>query len=37
VWGKCNGKTLSQMNKSGWKLTEIIGGLKGSFGMVFSK
>ncbi len=35
--GKCNGKTIAQMNKKGWKLTEVIGGLQGSFGMVMTK
>ena len=35
--GKCQGKTLQQMNKEGWKLTEVIGGLSSSFGMVFTK
>ena len=35
--GKCKGKTLPQMNKEGWKLMQIIGGLQRSFGMLFIK
>ena len=35
--GKCQGKTLGQMNKKGWKLTQVIDGLSESFGMVFTR
>ena len=35
--GKCNGKTLAEMNKDGWKLTEVIGNLNMAFGMVFTR
>ena len=35
--GKCNGKTIAQMNKKGWKLTEVIGELQGAFGMVMTR
>lgn len=35
--GKCNKKILSQMNKEGWTLIQVIMGLQGSFGMVFEK
>jgi len=33
--GKCQGKTLTEMNKKGWKLIQIVNGLQSSFGMVF--
>ncbi len=35
--GLCEGRTLSQMNKSGWRLIHVIEGLQGGFGMVFEK
>lgn len=35
--GRCNGKTLPEMNQDGWELTEVIGGLQNSFGMVFTR
>jgi len=35
--GKCNGKTLPEMNKAGWKLIQVVGGLQSSFGMIFTK
>ncbi len=35
--GKCQGKTIAQMNKNGWKLIQVVNGLQGSFGMVFIK
>ena len=34
---KCKKNTLSQMNKKGWKLIQVVTGLEGSFGMIFSK
>ena len=34
---KCKGKTLPQMNRAGWRLIQVIGGLNKSFGMVFEK
>jgi len=35
--GKCQGKTLPEMNKEGWKLIQVVGGLQSSFGMIFTK
>lgn len=35
--GECKGRVLAQMNQDGWKLTQILGGLQGSFGMVFTR
>ncbi len=35
--GKCQGKKLPEMNKAGWKLIQVVGGLNSSFGMVFTK
>ena len=35
--GKCNGKTLAEMNKAGWKLTQVVYGVQKAFGMVFTK
>ncbi len=35
--GKCNGRTLPEMNKNGWKLNQIVGGLSGAFGMLLTK
>ena len=32
--GECNGKTLPQMNKLGWRLIQVVGGLDSGFGMV---
>ena len=32
--GKCQGKTLIQMNQSGWELIQVVSGLSNSFGMV---
>ncbi len=35
--GKCHEKTLPQMNKAGWRLIQVVGGLDSAFGMVFQK
>ena len=35
--GKCQGKTLIQMNKKGWKVIQVVTGLNRSFGMVMEK
>jgi hypothetical protein len=35
--GKCEGVTLPEMNKKGWKLVQVVTGLQSSFGMVFEK
>ena len=35
--GKCQGRTLTQMNEKGWKLIQVVSGLESSFGMVFEK
>jgi hypothetical protein len=35
--GQCQGKTLPQMNKLGWRLIQVVGGLDSGFGMVFEK
>jgi len=35
--GKCKGKTLPQMNKLGWKVVQIVGGLEYSFVMLLEK
>jgi len=35
--GRCQGKTLPQMNKLGWRLIQVVGGLESGFGMVFEK
>ncbi len=35
--GKCNGKKLAQMNKEGWSLIQVVGGIESAFGMVFQK
>ncbi len=35
--GECLGRTLPQMNKDGWMLTEVVTGLQTSFGMVFTR
>ena len=35
--GKCQGRTLAQMNKAGWKLTQVVNGLSSSSGMIFTR
>ena len=35
--GKCQGRTLIQMNKKGWKVIQVVTGLNRSFGMVMEK
>ncbi len=35
--GECQGKTLGQMNKEGWKLNQVVNGLSMSFGMLFTR
>lgn len=35
--GKCEGTKLSDMNKKGWKLIQVVTNLDSSFGMVFEK
>lgn len=35
--GKCNGKTISQMNAEGWRLIQVVNGLQNSFGIVFER
>lgn len=35
--GKCGGKKLSDMNKKGWRLIQVIGGLDSAFGMILEK
>ena len=35
--GKCQGKTLPQMNKLGWRLIQVVGGLESAFGIVLEK
>ena len=35
--GSCKGKTLTQMNKKGWKLIQVVGGLNSGFGMLLTK
>jgi len=35
--GKCQGKTLLQMNKKGWKVIQVVTGLNQSFGMILEK
>lgn len=35
--GKCEGAKLSDMNKKGWRLIQVVTGLQSSFGMVFEK
>jgi len=34
---KCNGRTLPEMNKDGWKLIQVVGGLQSAFGMVMTR
>ena len=35
--GKCNEKTLPELNKEGWRLIQVVAGLQSSFGMVLEK
>jgi len=35
--GRCQGKTLPQMNNYGWRLIHVVEGLNGAFGMVFER
>jgi len=35
--GECKGINLSEMNKKGWRLVQVITGLDSSFGMLFEK
>lgn len=35
--GKCQGRSLPEMNKAGWKLIQVVTGLNASFGMVLEK
>ena len=35
--GKCQGRTLIEMNKDGWKLLQVVTGLSSAFGMVLEK
>ncbi len=35
--GKCNNRTLPEMNKDGWKLIQVVGGLQSAFGMVMTR
>ena len=35
--GKCQQRTLPEMNKAGWKLIQVVTGLNNSFGMVLEK
>ena len=35
--GECKGKTLPQMNKLGWKVVQIVGGLEYSFVMLLER
>ena len=35
--GKCQGRTLLQMNKLGWRLIQVVGGLDSAFGMLLEK
>ena len=35
--GKCQGRNLPEMNKKGWKLIQVVGGLNSSFGMVLER
>ena len=34
--GKCQKKTLPEMNKKGWKVIQVVTGLNNSFGMVMT-
>ena len=35
--GACQNRSLLEMNKEGWALIQVIGGLSGSFGMVLER
>jgi hypothetical protein len=35
--GKCQGRTLIQMNRKGWKLIQVISDVNEAFGMVLEK
>ena len=35
--GKCQKKTLPEMNKQGWKVIQVVTGLNSAFGMVMTK
>lgn len=35
--GKCQGRSIIQMNKKGWKVVQIISGLSNSFGILLEK
>ena len=35
--GECQGRTLPQMNKAGWRLIQVVGGLQSAFGMILEK
>lgn len=35
--GECHGKTLPEMNKLGWRLIQVVGGLQSGFGMILEK
>ena len=35
--GKCQGRSLLQMNEKGWKVVQVIPGLSGAFGMLLEK
>ncbi len=35
--GKCQGKTLPQMNKKDWKVIQVVTGLNRAFGMVMER
>jgi hypothetical protein len=35
--GKCQKKTLPEMNKKGWKVIQVVTGLNNSFGMVMTR
>ena len=35
--GRCGGKTLGEMNKKGWRLIQVVGGLDNAFGMILEK
>lgn len=35
--GQCQGRILSEMNKDGWKLIQVVTGLNSAFGMLLTK
>ena len=35
--GQCQNRSLVEMNKDGWALIQVIGGLSGAFGMVLER